>query len=176
MVTLAAPPTRSRAVAQPWLRMRPRTRKAVLVAHVITSMALLGQVWVNTVLALTAMGTADRVAARVAYGFLQLFVPTSAAPLSVLALISGILLSLGTKWGVFRYYWVVAKLALLIATVVTGIVIQQPLIAELLATAEQAVRPAGTPWQQLAAIGLQIVLLTAATVLSVYKPGGRIRG
>ncbi len=155
--------------------MRPRTRKAILIAHVITSVALLGQVWVNAVLALTAMRTAERTAARVAYEFMQLFVHTSAIPLSVLALGSGVLLSLGTKWGMFRYYWVVAKLGLLIATVVTGIVVQQPLIEELLATAEQAVRPAETPLQHLVAIGFQVMLLTAATVLSVYQPGGRIR-
>lgn len=169
-------PAQLRTAVTPRLRIRPRTRKAILVAHVIASVALLGQVWVNAVLALTAMRTADRTAARVAYEFMQLFVHTSAIPLSVLALGSGILVSLGTKWGVFRYYWVVAKLGLLIATVVTGIVIQQPLIEELLATAEQAVRPAATPWQHLAAIGFQVLLLTTATVLSVYKPGGRIRG
>ena len=81
----------------------------------------------------------------------------------VLALGSGLLVALCTRWGLFRYGWVVKKLCFTLA----GVGIQ-------LALGVLAGRP-GTPLWQLE-IGLSLALLLAllATVLSVYKPGARI--
>lgn len=84
----------------PQFRLTPRTRKAILVLHVISSVAILGQVWVNAVLAMIAIRTPDM--ARAAYSFMQDLVFASAAPLSILSLVSGVALGLGTKWGVLR--------------------------------------------------------------------------
>ncbi|MFN2495144.1 MAG: hypothetical protein ABR608_04450, partial [Pseudonocardiaceae bacterium] len=61
---LVSAPNGSAAPASgPRFRLAPRTRKAVVVLHVIASVALLGQVWVNMVLALFAMATTDAGAA-----------------------------------------------------------------------------------------------------------------
>lgn len=149
-------------------RLAPRTRKTILVAHVISSVAILGQVWVNAVLAMIAMRTPDM--ARAAYLFMQGLVLASAAPLSVLALVSGVALGLGTKWGVLRFRWVTAKLVLLLITVGSGITIQGPLLEQLLAAPSATAQLAN-----LAATAMQFVLLAMATWLSVFKPGGRIR-
>ena len=43
-----------------------------------------------------------------------------AIPFAVLALLTGVLLGLSSKWGVFRYAWVTVKLALLVATAAVG--------------------------------------------------------
>ncbi|MGH3799618.1 MAG: hypothetical protein ACRDTD_05680 [Pseudonocardiaceae bacterium] len=152
----------------PQFRLASRTRKAILVAHVISSVAILGQVWANAVLAMIAIRTPDM--ARAAYSFMQHLVFASAAPLSVLALVSGVVLGLGTKWGVLRFRWVAAKLMLLVVTVLSGITIQGPLLAQLLAAPSSTAQLAN-----LAATAVQFVLLAVATWLSVFKPGGRIR-
>ncbi|MGH4008683.1 MAG: hypothetical protein ACRDTH_11115 [Pseudonocardiaceae bacterium] len=152
----------------PQLRLAPRTRKAILVVHVISSVAILGQVWVNAVLAMIAIRMPDM--ARAAYSFMQGLVYASAAPLSVLALVSGLALGLGTKWGVLRFRWVTAKLGLLLITVLIGITIQGPLLEQLLAAPTSTAQLAN-----LAATAMQFVLLAVATWLSVFKPGGRIR-
>ncbi|MGH3917598.1 MAG: hypothetical protein ACRDSG_00880, partial [Pseudonocardiaceae bacterium] len=154
-------------VTVPQLRIASRTRKAVLVLHVISSVAILGQVWVNAVLAMIAIRTPDM--ARAAYSFMQGLVFASAAPLSVLSLVSGVALGLGTKWGVLRFRWVTAKLVLLLVTVLSGITIQGPLLEQLLAAPSSTAQ-----WANLAATAMQFVLLAAATWLSVFKPGGRI--
>ncbi|MGH3805417.1 MAG: hypothetical protein ACRDRU_01975 [Pseudonocardiaceae bacterium] len=158
----------TRTLAVPQFRLAPRTRKAIVVLHVTSSVAILGQVWVNAVLAMIAIRTPDL--ARAAYSFMQNLVYASAVPLSVLALVSGVVLGLGTKWGVLRFRWVTAKLVLLLITVLTGITIQGPLLERLLAAPSSTAQPAS-----LAATAVQFVLLAVATWLSVFKPGGRIR-
>ncbi|MGQ0777829.1 MAG: hypothetical protein ACT4NY_26040 [Pseudonocardiales bacterium] len=155
-------------LAAPRVRLARRTRLAVTVVHVVSSVAILGQVWVNAVLAMIAIRTPG--SARAAYSFMQDFVFASAAPLSVLSLVSGVVLGLGTKWGVLRFRWVTAKLVLLVVTVLTGITIQGPLLEQLIAAPSPTTQAAN-----LAATAMQFVLLSVATWLSVFKPGGRIR-
>lgn len=167
---VSAPLGSAQRVSAPRFRLAPRTRKAVVVLHVIASVALLGQVWVNMVLALFAMATSDAGAARVAYTFLQLFVFSSAIPFTMLSLLTGVVLGVGSKWGVLRYRWVSAKLVLLVLTVLIGMTVQGPLLEQLVAAPSPGVR-----WAHAATTGLQLVLLVVATWLSVFKPGGRIR-
>lgn len=155
-------------LAAPRFRLAPRTRKGIVVLHVISSVAILGQVWVNAVLATLALRTPG--AARAAYSFMQDLVYASAAPLSLLSLLSGIVLGLGTKWGVLRFRWVAAKLVLLVLTVLSGITVQGPLLDQLLVAPSPSLQAAN-----LVTTAGQFVLLVVATWLSVFKPGGRLR-
>lgn len=158
----------TRTLAAPQFRLAPPTRKAIVVLHVISSVAIMGQVWVNAVLAVIAMRAPG--SARAAYSFMQDLVFASAAPLSVLSLFSGVVLGLGTKWGVLRFRWVAAKLVLLLLVVLAGITIQGTLLDQLIATPSPTAQVAN-----LAVTAGQLVLLAVATWLSVFKPGGRIR-
>jgi len=89
------------------------------------------------------------------------------------SLLSGIVLSLGTTWGLFRYYWVVLKLGITVfATVILLIY---------MGTFRQMAGVAADPVVDLAAVRnaspivhaiLALVLLVAASVLGVYKPFG----
>ena len=167
---MSVPPSSAPRASAPRMRLTPRTRQAVVVLHVIASVALLGQVWVNMVLALFAMATVDAGAARVAYSFLQVFVFTSAIPFTMLSLLTGVVLGVGSKWGVLRYRWVSAKLVLLVLTVLVGITVQGPLLEQLVVAPSPGAR-----WAHAAAAGLQFVMLVVATWLSVFKPGGRFR-
>lgn len=158
----------TRTLTVPQFRLAPRARKSIVVLHVISSVAILGQAWVNAVLAVIAMRAPG--SARAAYSFMQDLVYASAAPLSILALVSGVMLGLGTKWGVLRFRWVTAKLVLLLLVVLAGITIQGPLLERLIAAPSSAAQ-----LMNLAATLVQLVLLAVATWLSVFKPGGRIR-
>lgn len=151
-------------------RLTPRARKRVTVLHVASSVALLGQVWVNAALAVIALRASDHELAHAAYTLMQDLVFASAVPLSLLSLVSGVVLGLGTKWGLLRFRWVTAKQVLLLLTVVTGMAIQRPLLEQLLTVPSPAVQ-----LTNLAATGGQFGLLMVATWLSVFKPGGRLR-
>jgi hypothetical protein len=94
-------------------------------------------------------------------------------PLAHASLLSGIALSLGTAWGLFRHYWVVLKL--LITVFATVILLMY------MGTFRQMAGVAADPVVDLAVVRnasplvhaiLALLLLLAATVLAVYKPLG----
>ena len=97
-------------------------------------------------------------------------------PLAFTSLLIGIVQSLGTAWGLFQHYWVIAKLVLtLFVTVV--LLLQMKTIATLARIASETTLSSGDlgrPRLSLvihAAGGLLVLLVPVA--LSVYKPGGR---
>ncbi|TDC97742.1 hypothetical protein [Actinomadura sp. 7K507] len=161
------------AADRQWWRPRPSTRKLITVVHVVSSVALLGEVWVLVLLNLTATQTSDAALAHSAYRLMSVLVFGGGIPLSFISLFSGIALGLGSRWGVARHYWVFAKLLLLIGVVLVGMVLFTPeVMAD--ATAGGASPSAGRQWTQVAVVSAQAVMLLAATALSVYKPRRRI--
>jgi hypothetical protein len=94
-------------------------------------------------------------------------------PLAHASLFSGIVLSLATTWGLFRYYWVVSKLGITVfATVILLIY---------MGTFRQMAGVASDPVVDLEVVRnaspivhaiLALILLLAATGLGVYKPLG----
>jgi hypothetical protein len=92
--------------------------------------------------------------------------PWLSIPVGVLAAATGLLLSLGTSYGVVKHWWVVAKIAISVAVVVTDAVV----VARF---ADNAVATGSAPNPLNHAIVAHVVVLVIATVLSVFKPRGR---
>jgi hypothetical protein len=90
-------------------------------------------------------------------------------PLSFAALISGLTLGLGSKWGVLRHAWVTAKLLLLLSVILVGALVIGP------ATHEMRNGSGDAETVLIAAAAWDVFALSVATALSVYKPGGRRR-
>jgi hypothetical protein len=155
-------------------RLPPRSRKVVLLVHIIASVALVGEVWGLVLLNLSATLTDDAELAHAAYLLMAPLVFAGGIPLSFISLISGIVLGLGSRWGVLRHFWVVAKLVLLIATVLVGALLSTP--EDLAAAMSGGATPgAARQWGQVAAVGGQLFMLLTATALSVFKPRVRSR-
>lgn len=154
--------------------MRPATRKLALTSHIIASLGWMGAVAGFIVLDLTTVTSADVPTLRAAYIGMDLVTAWAIVPLAFASLVSGIVMSLGTKWGLFRHWWVVLSLVLtVLATSV--LLVQLPIIEH---RAELAADPATTDENLLGegnlllhSIGGTIVLLVI-TVLNVYKPRG----
>ena len=93
-------------------------------------------------------------------------------PLAVTSLVTGILMALGTKWGLFRYYWVVISLALTAFSVVV-LVLHMPTVT---ATAEVARDADLATLKSLGGDlfhpGIGLVVLLGVQVLNIYKPQG----
>jgi hypothetical protein len=97
-------------------------------------------------------------------------------PLTFASLLTGIVQSLGTAWGLFRHYWVLFKLLITVfATVVLLIYMEtfdfMAAVATDLSAALGMVRNA-SPTVHAA---LALLVLLVATVLAVYKPRGMTR-
>ena len=94
------------------------------------------------------------------------------------AMATGLVSSLGTDWGLFRYYWIVVKLLVTVPTIVLMLVHMRPVnrLASLVSIILLPNADLARPGLQLLlyACAAQLVLLVA-TVLSTYKPRGRTR-
>jgi len=101
-------------------------------------------------------------------------------PFSLVALLSGILQSLGTEWGLFRHYWLLVKFAFTIFPTFLLLLHQFTAVSEaerrVSATAPGASVDVGRLGRQLVGdAGLGLFVLLVITTLSVLKPWGRIR-
>jgi Predicted integral membrane protein (DUF2269) len=156
--------TKSRTVAR---ALSPRARRAVLTAHIIASVGLLGDVAAVLAVNIRAAATPDAALASSSYELLEMFSLVFGIPLSFVALITGLTLGLGSKWGVLRYAWVTAKLLLLLSVILVGALVIGP------ATSEMRDGRGDAQTVLIAAAAWDVLALAIATGLSVYKPGRR---
>jgi hypothetical protein len=158
------------------MTMSPRLRKFALTVHVTTTVGWLGAVVAFLGLAVVGLTNQDAQTVRGAYLVME---PTAwfvLVPLAFASLLTGIVQSLGTKWGLFRHYWVLFKLLITVfATIVLLIYIETlSLMADLASdpSADLGVVRDDSP---LVHTVLALLLLLVATALAVFKPRGMTR-
>lgn len=157
--------------------MSPPVRKAALVAHVTSSVGWLGAVAAFLVLAAASLASPDPQTVRSADIAMSLTAWFAVVPLCFASFATGVVSSLGTRWGLFRHYWILIKLAMTIPATLVLLLHLKPI--ERLATA--AARPTsilsspdliGVRNLLVSAAALALLVLLVATVLSIYKPRG----
>lgn len=155
--------------------MSPRTRKVTLTAHLVSSLGWLGALLVFLAHAVLSWSSPDAGVARGAAFAMDLSAWYVILPLAIATLATGVLLALGTSWGLLRHYWVFFKLALTV--VATGVLLSK--LGPISDLAQSAARTAFTPTSfadlrlsmVLNAAGGLVILLGAA-LLAVFKPAG----
>ena len=108
------------------MTMTPRVRKFALTAHVISSVGWLGAVAGFLALAAAGLISQDARMVRTAYLAMDLTYWFVIVPAGLASLLTGLVLSLGTTWGLFRHYWVLMKFLLTIPAIVLLLVHTQP--------------------------------------------------
>ena len=158
--------------------MGPRARKLALTAHVASSVGWLGAVAAFLGLAIAGLVSDSASTVRAVYIAMAATGWFVLVPLAIASLVTGVIQSLGTRWGLFRHYWVVVKLAINLVASVILVMYMQTLVD--LADRATAAAPAAhlgglrSPSPVLHAAGA-LILLVAALVLAVYKPRGLTR-
>jgi len=94
------------------MTMTPNLRKLALTAHVTSSVGLLGSIAAFLALSIAGLNSQDTQTIRAAYLAMDLVARLIIVPLAFASLVTGLIQSLGTPWGLFRHYWVLAKLLL----------------------------------------------------------------
>jgi uncharacterized membrane protein len=158
------------ATTKPYLKRR--ARKTVLAAHVIVASCWLGAVTANLFLGISAAATGRVDLADAYYVVMDRLVNNLMPAAAIATLATGLLLAFRTKWGLLRHYWVLAKLALAIATVVVGVAVIDGAIQDTIA-ARAAARSATASDLLLPAIAFTPAMLAIATTLAIAKPWGR---
>jgi hypothetical protein len=155
--------------------MTPALRKATFLAHVTASVGWLGAVVAYLVLAVTGLRGKDAELARSAYVSMELLGWAVIVPFSLAALLTGLVQSLGTEWGLFRHYWVTVKFVL--ASVGSVILLTHMRAVGQMSGFARTTSLAADQYGDLRvslvvhAVGGLLLLLTA-TALSIYKPWG----
>src|SRR6266853_2058185 len=161
---------------RPWLwgphaMMTSRFRKFALTAHVTSSVGWLGAVASFLALAVAGLTSQDAQMVRAAYLAMDLTAWFVIVPLSFASPLTGLIQSLGTPWGLFRHYWVLAKL-LLTVFATSVLLVKMELISYAARLAAETIlsradlRAAGIELAVHAAGGLLVLLVPA--VLSVF--------
>jgi len=99
--------------------MSPGLRKFALTVHVMFSVGWIGAVAAYVALDVTAATGQGAQTLRAAYLAMEWTASFVIVPLALAALLTGLIMSLGTKWGLFRHYWtLISFLLTMIATLV----------------------------------------------------------
>lgn len=160
------------------MTMPPRLRKLALTAHIASSVGSLGAVAAFLALAGAGLSSEDAQTVRAAYLAMDLTARLVIVPLVLTSLLTGLVQSLGTRWGLFRHYWVLAKLLVTVFVAIVLLLQIEPI--SYLADAAKTTAFSADDLRGLrrspvihAAAGLLVLLIPVA--LSLYKPHGMTR-
>lgn len=155
----------SRSEPPPLYRLRGVVHKATLTAHILTSVGWLGVAVLVAFAGYAASITDDQDLTLACYRVMETS-PWLTIPFALVAGTTGVLLGLGTNHGLVRRWWVVIKIAITLVVMVTDALVVRNV-------ARDAVAGGVATTDVFGPITAHVVMLTAATILSTFKPGGR---
>jgi len=159
-------------------RLGRGTRKTALVVHILSAGAWVGIDVVVGVLVVIAWFTDDSAVAGLAYQALGLFAVWPMLTAGLVCLASGILLGLGSRYGLVRYWWVAVKLVMNVVLCVLVLIALRPGLDEVVEHG-RALAAGRVSTLDVSSMffppAVSLTALTVATVLAVVKPWGLIR-
>jgi uncharacterized membrane protein len=156
--------------------MSPHLRKFALAMHLTVSVGWIGAVITYLALVIAAMTSQNDQTLRAAWLAMESIGWFAIVPLAVASLLTGLIMSLGTRWGLFRHYWVLFSLALTTFAII--------ILLQHMQTASHFARMAaetgntdvdllrGALRGELLHAGVGLLVLLVIQVLNVYKPRG----
>ncbi len=169
-MSMSSTPSKNTSSASAKRLSRP-ARRTTLVVHVVASASWVGLTLGLLALGITAAGTGSAVTVEASVRAMKLFADWLLLPVAFLTLVSGLVLSLGTQWGLARHRWVYVKFWLTLATTVATVFALRPGVNSAVAAVA-----AGGPLPDAGDVMMgPIVSLSAyvfMTVISVLKPWG----
>jgi len=158
--------------------MTPRVSKIALTAHVTSSVGWIGAVATFLALAIAGVMSANDQIVRTSYLAMELIGWCVIVPFSIASLLTGLVQSLGTSWGLFRHYWIVAKLLITVFASVLLLVHMQVASRMASVVAGTTIGAGDFHGMRIQLVGdaiAAIIVLLVATALSVFKPQGLTR-
>lgn len=173
-----AQPTHRAATRQSSWRLGSRLRKTVLLFHIAAGGIWFGLDVAMALLIFTAIGTDSAGVRAYSLQSLQLITVWPMFIAAMLSLITGVLLGLGSKYGLLRYWWVAIKLVLNLMLATLIVTALRGEVANAANLGGQLALGADLEWDFTNLLYPPIVSPTALTIaflLAVFKPWGRIR-
>jgi ubiquinone/menaquinone biosynthesis C-methylase UbiE len=152
--------------------MPPGIRKFALIAHLTCSVGWIGAVVAYLALGISAVTSRDTQTVRAAWLAMEVTGWSAIVPMALAALLTGLVMSLGTTWGLVRHYWVLITFVLTILSTVV-LLLHMPTVSHVAAAASQMDEAnLGGLGGDLLHPGAGLLVLLMITALNVYKPRG----
>lgn len=155
--------------------MTPSLRKLALTTHITFSVGWFGSVAVFLALAIAGLTSQNVQVVRATYIAMGLSTWFVILPACFGALLSGLVQSLGTPWGLFKHYWIAVKFLLTILCTLVLLLHMQPIsyLAEVASeTPLSNMDLRGLRIQLIADAGAALLVLLVIITISIYKPWG----
>ncbi|MCT2585794.1 hypothetical protein [Actinophytocola gossypii] len=149
-------------------------RKVWQLIHIVSAVGWLGIEVCVLGLATIGLTTDDPGTARTAHDAGMLLADTFFVPATALMFVSGLVLGLGTRWGLVKYYWVAAKLVIGIALLVAATFALKNAVVEVAGLSAAGELTDGDEISFVGMLSVIALLTLVAALLSVVKPWGRI--
>lgn len=153
-------------------------RKVMLVVHILSAGAWIGIDVIVGVLVIAGFFTSDPSVQGLAYQALGTFAVGPMLTSGLLSLSSGLLLGLGTRYGLVRYWWVAVKLVINVVLCVLIVFALEPGMADIAEHGRILASGGDSPLDVSNLFfppTVSLTTLTFATVLAVFKPWGPVR-
>ena len=155
-------------------------RRWLLILHLLFAAIMFGVAIVFLILSITAANTNDAGVLKACYTSMHVLAKTSVRASTIGTVVTGILLSVLTQWGLFKYYWIIVKEGLTLLSILLGPFAMYTLTLKAVTLTSKGgmntlLNPSFTvnQWQLWIGIILQIISLGAMFVISVFKPWGQ---
>lgn len=155
-------------------------KRWLLCLHILFAAILFGTTVVFLVLSIAAAAADDVNVLKACYTSMHILAESSVRASTIGTVVTGILLSVWTKWGLFKFYWIIVKEILTIVSIGLGLVgIYLWTLEAFSITAAEGINALQNPvfiqnrFQLFIGIILQIISLAAMIIISVFKPWGR---
>ncbi|MFE2045199.1 DUF2269 domain-containing protein [Streptomyces sp. NPDC059477] len=156
------------------MKLSRPARRASLVVHAVAAACWLGLTLGLLALAVTAATAANAVTVETSVRAMKLFADWLLLPVALLTLLSGLVLALGTPWGLARHRWVLTKFWLTLATVTATALALRPGVNDAV-TAVAAGHALPDTSEILMGPVVSLTAYLFMTALSTLKPWGLTR-
>lgn len=155
-------------------------KKWLLSLHILFSAIMLGTSVTFLILSITAVSSNDSGLILSCYKAMHVLSTTSVRASFIGTIVTGLLLSVWTHWGLVKYYWIIAKEILSLVALILGPIGMYiwtlqgiSLITDGGAGAVNQGAMVENTISLFIGIGLQVISLVAMFLLSVFKPWGK---
>jgi hypothetical protein len=152
--------------------MPPALRRAAFALHIVSSVGWIGAAAGYLVLGVVGSVSEQPLTIRAAWIGMELIGWLAVVPLGCLALLTGLVMSLGTPWGLVRHYWVLIALVLTVLALIVLILHMPTVTAAADIARTMGDRAATELGGDVLHPALGLVVLLVVAVLNVYKPRG----
>jgi hypothetical protein len=152
--------------------MTPAIRKLALTIHLTSSVGWIGAVIAYLALGVSAVSSQDAQTVRAAWIAMELVGWFVIVPLALAALLTGLVMSLGTPWGLFRHYWVLISLVLTVLSTAILLLHMPTVSAQANVAREADGANLGGLGGDLFHAGVGLLVLLVILALNVFKPQG----